>query len=354
MKRFYIWKLSSNLESSNVSKTKRRQRQRVVFFAESCYQYRSLFSCDCDHNFTRSILVIRCRNFVSFVRRPIPLRVPHPHSLLSLQCLSLDLLSRKDLSVCQDLKKRASQPPFVFLQSVECSFDLSAAHPRFVVSDEWTPSLLPPRPRASSICSSKCFFCKSVVVGDCVDFDHPSAAGVLSLIPLLFFSIPALWRAHHVFATCVLLWGLHDGHFVLLFPQLLKYWFHSYCDFSIPGHFLTKWWSDISRSKVLSEGCESRNNHRHAIVVQDSVTQWIHSYPCRAKTSQETKRSLRKFSESSEKSKVISTNNFLEFDRACDELSWNHCTSSSHRSENNVVAEREVHRIKEATSAVLW
>ena len=25
--------------------------------------------------------------------------------------------------------------------------------------------------------------------------------------------------------------------------------------------------------KVLSEGCESRNNHRHAVVVQDLVTQ---------------------------------------------------------------------------------
>ena len=29
--------------------------------------------------------------------------------------------------------------------------------------------------------------------------------------------------------------------------------------------------------KVLSESCESRNNHRHAIVVQDLATQWIQS-----------------------------------------------------------------------------
>ena len=27
--------------------------------------------------------------------------------------------------------------------------------------------------------------------------------------------------------------------------------------------------------KVLSEGCESRNNHRYAVVVQDLATQWI-------------------------------------------------------------------------------
>ena len=36
--------------------------------------------------------------------------------------------------------------------------------------------------------------------------------------------------------------------------------------------------------KVLSEGCESRNNHRYAVVVQDLPTLWIQSYPCKAKT----------------------------------------------------------------------
>ena len=47
--------------------------------------------------------------------------------------------------------------------------------------------------------------------------------------------------------------------------------------------------------KVLSENCESRNNHRYAIVVQDLATQWIQSYPSKTKTSQETQRSLQKF-----------------------------------------------------------
>ena len=37
--------------------------------------------------------------------------------------------------------------------------------------------------------------------------------------------------------------------------------------------------------KVLSESCESRNNHRYAIVVQDLATQWTQSYPCKTKTS---------------------------------------------------------------------
>ena len=44
--------------------------------------------------------------------------------------------------------------------------------------------------------------------------------------------------------------------------------------------------------KVLSDNCESRNNHRYAVVVLDQATQWIQSYPCKTKTSQETGRSL--------------------------------------------------------------
>ena len=39
--------------------------------------------------------------------------------------------------------------------------------------------------------------------------------------------------------------------------------------------------------KVLSDNCESRNNHRYAVVVQDLATQWIQAYPCKNKTSQE-------------------------------------------------------------------
>ena len=104
--------------------------------------------------------------------------------------------------------------------------------------------------------------------------------------------------------------------------------------------------------KVLSEKCESRNNHRYAVVVQDLATQ---SYPCKTKTSQETGRSLQKFQEPNRKPKVIYiyTDNFLEFGKACEDLSWNHCTSTPHRSETNGIAERAVRRVKEGTSAVL-
>ena len=73
--------------------------------------------------------------------------------------------------------------------------------------------------------------------------------------------------------------------------------------------------------KVLSENCESRNSHRYAIVVQDLATQWIQSYPCKTKTSQETQRSLQKFLGPDRKPKVIYTDNSLEFGKAYEDLS---------------------------------
>ena len=102
--------------------------------------------------------------------------------------------------------------------------------------------------------------------------------------------------------------------------------------------------------KVLSDNCESRNNHRYAVVVQDLATQWIQAYPCKTKTSQETQRSLQKFLEPDRNPKVIYTDNSLEFGKACEDLSWNHCTSTPHRSETNEIAERAVRRVKEGTS----
>ena len=71
------------------------------------------------------------------------------------------------------------------------------------------------------------------------------------------------------------------------------------------------------------------------------------------KTSQEISKSLQKSLEPTLKPKVIYTDNSLEFGKACEDLSWNHCTSTPHRSETNGIAEREVRRVKEGTSAVL-
>ena len=65
--------------------------------------------------------------------------------------------------------------------------------------------------------------------------------------------------------------------------------------------------------KVFSDNCESRNNHRYAVVVQDLATQWIQAYPCKTKTSQETQRRLQKFLEPDRNPKVIYTDNSLKF-----------------------------------------
>ena len=91
----------------------------------------------------------------------------------------------------------------------------------------------------------------------------------------------------------------------------------------------------------------------YAVVVQDLATQWIQAYPCKTKTSQATQRILQKFLEPERNPKVISTDNSLEFGKACEDLSWNQCTSTPHRSETHGIAERAVRRTKEGTSAVL-
>ena len=66
-----------------------------------------------------------------------------------------------------------------------------------------------------------------------------------------------------------------------------------------------------------------------------------------------SEKSLQKFLELTRKPKVIYTDNSLEFGNSCAGLSWNHCTSTPHRSETSGIAERAVRRIKEWTSAVL-
>ena len=62
---------------------------------------------------------------------------------------------------------------------------------------------------------------------------------------------------------------------------------------------------------------------------------------------------MQKFLEPDWKPKVIYTDKPLEFGKACEDPSWNHCTSTPHRSETNGIAERAVRRVKEGTSAVL-
>ena len=65
------------------------------------------------------------------------------------------------------------------------------------------------------------------------------------------------------------------------------------------------------------------------------------------------KKSSVKSLEPSRRPKVVFTGNYVEFVRACDVLSWNHRTSTPHRSETNGIAEGAVRRVKKSTSAVL-
>ena len=60
--------------------------------------------------------------------------------------------------------------------------------------------------------------------------------------------------------------------------------------------------------KILSEGCQSRNNHRYAAVVQVLATQWN---PCQTKTLLETDKNLRKFTETVEEAKSYSYRQFI-------------------------------------------
>ena len=72
--------------------------------------------------------------------------------------------------------------------------------------------------------------------------------------------------------------------------------------------------------KVLSEVCESRNNHRHAVVVQDLATQWLESYPCKKQNLfRKPNRVCKSFSSRQVKSKVICTDSSLEFGKACED-----------------------------------
>ena len=85
-----------------------------------------------------------------------------------------------------------------------------------------------------------------------------------------------------------------------------------------------------------------------------SATQWIQAYPCKNKNFSGNTKKLAKVPGTRIGSlESFNTDNSLEFGKACEDLSWNHCTSTPHRSETNGIAERAVRRVKEGTSAVL-
>ena len=103
----------------------------------------------------------------------------------------------------------------------------------------------------------------------------------------------------------------------------------------------------------VTEDFESRSNHRYAVVVQDLATQRLQSYPCKTNSPQGTGKSSRKFLEPSEKPNVTNTDNSLEFGKAYDELSWNHCKSTPHRSETNGIADKQYAESRKALMQVV-
>ena len=67
----------------------------------------------------------------------------------------------------------------------------------------------------------------------------------------------------------------------------------------------------------------------------------------------ETQMSLQKVLAPTRKPKVIDTDSSLEFGKACEELTWNRCTWTLHRSETNEIGDIAVRRVKEGTLSVL-
>ena len=87
--------------------------------------------------------------------------------------------------------------------------------------------------------------------------------------------------------------------------------------------------------KVVNEKGESQNNHRYAVVVQDLAKQRLHK-----------RRSRRK-------NRKLLLRTTLEFGKSCDDLSWNHRTSTPHRSETSGIAERAVRPVMKELRVLL-
>ena len=119
---------------------------------------------------------------------------------------------------------------------------------------------------------------------------------------------------------------------------------------SIHTHFRKYRTEEIGDLTTVERKSESRNNQQFAC----RGTRSHHSVDTtrvKPKLHRRRRRILRKFSEPSQKPKVIYTDDLLQFGKSCEESSWNHRTTTPCRSDE--IAERAVCRAKEGTSAVL-
>ena len=79
----------------------------------------------------------------------------------------------------------------------------------------------------------------------------------------------------------------------------------------------------------------------------------MQSYPCNSKTSLRQRRIHESFSSRVKRRKSFTLTIRWNFGKSREDLSWNHRTSTTRRSETNGIAERAVRRTKEGRSAVL-
>ena len=116
-----------------------------------------------------------------------------------------------------------------------------------------------------------------------------------------------------------------------------------------------KAWADAITADhmVLNEDDKTRSDDQNALVIQDRYTNWIQSYPVTSKNAHETLKSFQRFLGPQTKAKHTYTDGSKEFEKALDEMSMSHDTSTPHRSQTNGVAERAVRRAKEGTTCAL-
>ena len=104
--------------------------------------------------------------------------------------------------------------------------------------------------------------------------------------------------------------------------------------------------------KIVSGEGRSHNNHRSgdcAGLGHSMVEGFFH---VKQKLLRKRKKSLQTFLDPKPSPKVVSTDNSLDIGETCEDLLWNHCTSTPHRSETNNTAERPTRRVREGASAV--
>ena len=91
-------------------------------------------------------------------------------------------------------------------------------------------------------------------------------------------------------------------------------------------NMLVTWWRHITKFSVKAD---SRHNHRYAVVVQELATQWIPVVSVCNQNFSEDGNEFTKVSRAVGDARK-SFDNSLDFGKACEELSWNHCTSTPH------------------------